>query len=93
MPPARSFCPLLVSGSVRVTRQTGSNCWKQALSLIERPKPGEKTRFPAKDDIFECRLFRPFLVKSVEMEHFTGSALKPSIYIDGREVTRTKNGS
>ncbi len=25
--------------------------------------------------------------------HFTGSALKPSIYIDGREVTRIKNGS
>lgn len=25
--------------------------------------------------------------------HFTGSALKPSIYIDGREVTRLKNGT
>ena len=25
--------------------------------------------------------------------HFTGSALKPSIYLDGREVARLKNGS
>src|SRR5882724_11563633 len=53
----------------------------QPSSSGAQPAPGQPTQVQAASLV----IFRE--------GHFTGSGLKPSIYVDGKEVARIKNGS
>jgi hypothetical protein len=56
----------------------------QPSSVLAQPAPGQPTQAqPAQ--AASLVIFRE--------GHFAGSALKPSIYVDGKEVARIKNGS